>query len=189
MVYVVALCEIPPAPLTQQPAGSKPPVALPTPLVLAGKLKQYPWGSVLGISATGAAGVFASAFREQPLLDLPLGLFCVGAGILLERAVNYTIGREIDSRIDAANRRRDADRRLEALRDFQRKGLISAPDAHRLAGIIARRCVLGPPKPGKPRGSYHKHQKPAEPPLELPVEPPTEPSGPVDHPRPQRPAA
>jgi hypothetical protein len=182
VLYVDPRIASSPAPLTQQPAApAKSPAALPAPLALVGKLKQYSWGSVLGVAATGAAAVFEPTFHEKPWLDLPLALFCIGLGILLERAVNYTVGRDIDSIIELAAARRDADRRLGLLRSYERKGVINYPAAHKLAFGIAKRTVLGPPKPGKPRGPYRKRQKPAD----LPIDP----VRPMDPPRPQQPTA
>jgi hypothetical protein len=163
--YVVARSEnsLASPPLTQPAVAAKAPVALPSALALVAKLRQYSWGGVLGLTATGAAGVLSASLREEPWLDIPLGLCCIGTGILLERVVNYAIGRDIDSRLEVANLRRDAYRRLQNLRDFQKQGLISPTEAHKLASGIVKRGVLGPPKPGRARGPYRKRQKPQEP--------------------------
>jgi hypothetical protein len=139
-------------------------VPLPQAVGLVTRIRQYSWGALLGLAATGAAAVLVPSLKDRPWLDAPIAILCVAGGMLIERLVRYFIGRDFDLRLQHRNATREAERELEKLREYRRKGLISAAEAKKLAARIGKRDVLGSGWPGKPRGPYKKKAAPIPPP-------------------------
>lgn len=162
----------------------KPKVSLPAALSLVGKLRGQTWGVLLGLAVTGALSLSLPTVYQKPWLELPLGMLCIAAGMLLERALNYFFGRELDSWVQHRAARFEAELELKKLVEYRSRGTINEWDARRMAALAAKRDVQGGRRPGAPRGSYKK-KPPAGPAADLPA--PAAPESPAQEPH--RPAA
>jgi hypothetical protein len=170
---------------SSKPEDLKPQTALPGAVSLVGKIRTYSWGALLGLVATGAAPIAFPTVQEKPWLELPLGMLCIAGGMLIERAVNYFVGRQVDSWIQHRAARFQAELELAKLVKYRARGTLNEWDARRIAALAAKRDILGGRKPGTPRGPYKK-KRPAEPAV-APSQTLPEPKAPPREPR--RPAA
>jgi hypothetical protein len=151
-------------PLSTRPAPADSGAKLPSTISLIGKFRLYSWGVLLGLGLAGAIYFFTPALRDKVWLDAPLALSCVVVGMLVERAVRYFIGWNLNARLQHLAARREAHLELAKLRDYEKRGLISHADARVIAARIAKRDVAGGARPGKPRGPYKKRRQSSAPP-------------------------
>ena len=134
----------------------KPQATLPAAVSLVAKIRTYSWGALLGLVATGAVPLASSTVQEKPWLELPLGMLCIAGGMLLERAVNYFVGRQVDSWVQHRAARFEAEQELAKLVKYRARGTLNEWEARRIAARTAKRDIQGGQKPGTPRGPYKK---------------------------------
>jgi hypothetical protein len=141
---------------SSQPEDLKPRASLPAAVSLVGKIRTYSWGALLGLVAAGAFTLSLPTVQEKPWLEVPLGMLCIAGGMLLERMVNYFVGRQMDSWVQHRAARFEAELELAKLGKYRARGTLNEWDARRIAARTAKRDIQGGPKPGTPRGPYQK---------------------------------
>ena len=170
---------------SSKPEDPKPQASLPAAVSLVGKFRTYSWGALLGLVATGAVSIAFPTMRERPWLELPLAMLSIAGGMLVERALNYFVGRQVDSWVQHRAARFEAELELAKLVTYRSRGTLNEWDARRIAALAAKRDIQGGRKPGTPRGPYKK-RRPAAPTAD-PPQAPLGPNAPPEEPR--RPAA
>jgi hypothetical protein len=129
-----------------------------------GKFRQIPLGALLGLTVAGAVRFLQPDLSPEGWMEAPFAIFCVAAGILVERAAHYTLGWLVDTRLRHLAARYEARMELGKLHRYEKDGLVNQMDARRIAARIARRDVAGISGPkGKPRGPYQRKPKAAAP--------------------------
>jgi hypothetical protein len=139
-----------------KPEDLKPQASLPAAVSLVGKIRTYSWGALLGLVAAGAFTLSLPTVQEKPWLELPLGMLCIAGGMLLERMVNYFVGRQVDSWVQHRAARFEAELELAKLGTYRARGTLNEWDARRIAARAAKRDIQGGQKLGAPRGPYKK---------------------------------
>jgi hypothetical protein len=168
-----------------KPENSKPQGSIPAALSLVAKIRTYSWGALLGLVGAGAFSLALPTVQEKPWLELPLATLCVAGGILLERAVSFFIGRQVDSWVLHRAARFEADQELAKLGAYRARGTLNEWDARSMAALAAKRDILAGRRPGPPRGPYKKRRA-AESLTDSSQAPPAPPAPPAE---PRRPAA
>lgn len=144
------------------------------------KLKRSPLGALMGLVITGIVTLLTGTFPARPWLEVPIALICVPGCMFIDRLLDWRFSGKVDARMRHAAAHEDARIALDKLEDFQKRGIINKPDAHKIADHIAKRDVAGGPRQPRARGPYKKRAH---------LETPTDPAGPSDPPTPMRPAA
>lgn len=106
----------------------------------------------------------APELTPEGWMQAPFTLACVAAGILVERTAHYVIGWYLDPKVHHLAATREARIQFAKLREYEKAGTITAPEAKKIAAKIAKRDVAGGSGTtlGKPRGPYKKRSKPVE---------------------------
>ena len=146
------------APLTTK--GTKFPFAV----SLVPTLKRYPVGALIGMVITGIVSLLTGVLPDRIWLEIPLTLICVPGCMVIERLLDWRFSGTVDARMRHSAASEDAKLAMDKLEDYQNRGFISKPDAHRLGGIIARRDVSAAPRQPKPRGQSKRQSNHAAPP-------------------------
>jgi hypothetical protein len=168
-LYVHRIAGYFPEPLTTKTGSPKPGSSkLPFAVSLVPTLKRYPVGALFGLVLTGIATLLLRVLPDRIWMEVPLTLICVPGCMLIERLLDWRFSGIVDARMRHAAAAADARLALEKLEDAQRRGFISKPDAHKIAGLIARRNIAGGPRQNRSRATQRNHpvnQPPPTPPL------------------------
>jgi hypothetical protein len=106
---------------------------------------------------TGVVSLVLHVFPNRLWLEIPITLICVAGCMVIERLLDWRFSGIVDARMRHASAAEDARLGLAKLADYQRRGFISKPDAHKVGGKLARRDVAGGPRQVRARGPYKKH--------------------------------
>lgn len=133
---------------------------LPATFATISKLRQIPLGALLGLAVAGAIRFLRPDLSPDGWMEAPFALFCVASGILIERAIHYSLGWYVDARLKHLAARYEARMEMQKLRVYEKEGVLNQADVRRIAAKIARRDVAGgvrpPSKPRGPRGPYQR---------------------------------
>lgn len=121
-------------------------------------LRRYPVGALFGLVVTGIVTLLTRPFPSRPWLEVPIALICVPGCMLIDRLLDWRFSGKVDARMRHSAAHEDAKIALGKLTEYERQGIINKPDAHKLAGTIAKRDVAGGPRKSRLRGPYHKHR-------------------------------
>lgn len=103
-------------------------------------------------------------------------------GMAVQRLLKWLLGWYAEPAVERAERRREADLKLERVRYYQKQGILDEPQARRFTLRIAREDLFGTARTRGPRGSYKKRQP--SPPVT-----PDKPQKPTVIDKPEKPAA
>jgi hypothetical protein len=134
-----------PQPLTKA-ASAKEPLGL----TLVAKLKQIPWGALLGLAAAGTLVIAGPPEQRAAWEEASHLIVFIAIGLLIQRLVGWWV----EPKLQALENRRRATLLLAEVDHYVAIRALDRRQARQLRVMIARRGVNGPPVPRGPRGPY-----------------------------------
>jgi hypothetical protein len=161
-------------PLTRPSASRAAFSGLSQALAVGKKFRYVPLGAGIGAVTAGVI-----LLQNPDLLPAALSRWTVigmaaGAGVVVERLLNYSVGRWVDPLLRHWGSKWETKLELAKLKQYLALGLISEQDGKKIAARIARRDVAGGPRPVRNRPATYRKRRPQP----LPPSPPSAPGEP-----------